>query len=205
MGLQKRKAMLRNRQLICLNASTIVVVMESSRKEVQVVLGAGQVGRKLADELIARGKEVRIVRRGEAGPAKPGLQWLQGDLLDPAFADEACQGAAGVDHCVNPARYDRWSTELPPLFEAVLGAAKRAKAKLVVLDNVYMYGHAEGKPYTETTAMNPCSEKGKLRAELAQQLIDLQRSGEVDIAIGRAADFFGPNTAQTAMFHSRFY
>lgn len=177
----------------------------NTTNEIHTVLGAGQVGLKLAHELVALGKEVRIVRRGPAGAAKEGLTWMQGDMLDANFMDEVCKGAAVVYHCANPSRYDRWADDLPPLFDSIVCAAKRSGAKLVVLDNVYMYGRAGGKAYREDTAMEPCSDKGRLRAELAQRLIDLQESGELDIAIARAADFFGPQTPQAAMFHERFF
>jgi nucleoside-diphosphate-sugar epimerase len=148
---------------------------------------------------------VRIVRRSAAGEAEPGLTWMSGNLLETSFADDACRGAAVVYHCVSPPRYDRWLSDLPPLFAAITGAAERAGARLVLLDNVYMYGHAQGKAYTEDTAMQPCSEKGRLRAELAQDLLDKQARGELELAIGRAADFFGPGSVTTAVFHQRFF
>src|SRR5690349_24092104 len=52
------------------------------------IFGAGQVGRKLADELIRRGHHVRLVRRGSAGPGRPGLTWLSGDVTDAGFRSE---------------------------------------------------------------------------------------------------------------------
>jgi nucleoside-diphosphate-sugar epimerase len=166
-------------------------------------LGAGQVGPKLADELLGRGLRVRIVRRGEPGPERPGLEWFQGDLLDPDVARRACEGSSVVYHCVNPPRYDRWAQQLPPLFDAVVNSVNWSGAKLVVLDNLYMYGHCPEGGYREDTPMAPCSNKGELRAELAQRLLDLQTSGEMEIAIGRAADFFGPETPMSPLFHPR--
>jgi nucleoside-diphosphate-sugar epimerase len=130
---------------------------------------------------------------------------MSGDLLDPAFADRASAGATVLYHCVNPARYDRWDEELPPLFHAVLGAARRSGARLVVLDNLYMYGHTDGAPMGEDTPMEPCSDKGRLRAELAQELLDLMATGEMEIAIARASDYFGPNAPRSAVFGERFF
>ena len=45
-------------------------------------------------------------------------------------------------------------------------ACKRAGAKLIFFDNVYMYGKAGG-PMTEETPFNPCSKKGEIRAKIA--------------------------------------
>ena len=41
--------------------------------------------------------------------------------------------------------YHRWAEEFPPLQRAVLGAATSADAKLVVLENLYMYGPSTGR------------------------------------------------------------
>jgi hypothetical protein len=39
-------------------------------------------------------------------------------------------------------------------------ACKRARAKLIFFENVYMYGKVSG-PMTEETPFNPCSKKGE--------------------------------------------
>src|SRR5688572_28001702 len=70
-----------------------------------VVLGAGQVGARVADLLLARGDRVRVVRRGEPGAARPGLEWARADLGDPAAAAAACRGAAVLYDCTNPPGY----------------------------------------------------------------------------------------------------
>ncbi|WP_324717967.1 NAD-dependent epimerase/dehydratase family protein [Carboxydochorda subterranea] len=63
-------------------------------------------------------------------------------------------------------------------------------ARLVVMDNLYMYGPPEG-PMTEETPHRATGPKGRLRAQLAQLLLDAHRSGRLPVAIGRASDFFG--------------
>ncbi|MBC8069238.1 MAG: hypothetical protein IAG13_12960 [Deltaproteobacteria bacterium] len=52
-----------------------------------VFADACQVGTKLAHELLDQGFRGRLVRRGPAGPAREGLTWMSGDVLDaPAVA-----------------------------------------------------------------------------------------------------------------------
>ncbi|MCA9681438.1 MAG: NAD-dependent epimerase/dehydratase family protein [Myxococcales bacterium] len=177
--------------------------MSSAQQALHTIFGAGQVGRKLAAELLARGHRVRLVRRGPAGPAQPGLTWMSGDLSDQAFADEAARGAAVVYHCANPADYANWHGVLEPLARSIRGAAARAGARLVVLDCLYMIGKPPRSPFDEDTAMNPCTPKGELRAMLAEELFAAHRSGEVEVSCGRASDFFGPETPLSMIFHPR--
>ncbi|MGF1466714.1 MAG: NAD-dependent epimerase/dehydratase family protein [Sandaracinaceae bacterium] len=170
-----------------------------------VVFGAGQVGTKVARQLAHDGHRVRLVRRSGAGEPIPGVTWARGDATDPASADEACAGASVVYHSANPATYYNWATLLPPITNGIREAATRAGARLVVLDNLYMVGRPSRSPFTEDEPMKPCSRKGALRAELAQGLLDAHARGDVEVAIGRASDFFGPDTPNTAMFRPAFF
>jgi len=169
------------------------------------ILGAGQVGLELARMLAAAGLTVRLVRRGPPREAIPGIVWMRGDVTDRAFADEACRGAAVVYNCTNPADYTGWDELLAPLATAVRDAAGRAGARLVVLDNLYMYGKPETAPFDESTPMRPCSRKGELRARLVEQLWAAHARGDVRATSGHASDYFGPDTPLSVVFRPRFY
>jgi len=173
--------------------------------EIHTIIGAGQVGMHLARILAAEGKEVRLVRRSPEGPAVDGVRWMRGDVNDAAFADEACCDARVVYNCTNPPDYHRWGSTLIPLFTAVRKAATRAGARLVVLDNLYMYGRPEHVPFGEDTPLKPCSKKGALRAQLVGELFEAHERGEVEVTTGRASDYFGPGTASAAVFGPRFF
>jgi nucleoside-diphosphate-sugar epimerase len=73
-----------------------------------------------------------------------------------------------------------------PLQRSIVAAS--GDARLVVLDNLYMYGRSDG-PLREDTPVRPCSKKGSLRAQLAEELLSCGRS----VAIARASDFLGPS------------
>jgi len=174
-------------------------------REIHTVVGAGQIGRKVANLLLERGHQVRLVRRGPAGSPRPGLAWMRGDITDSAFADQACRGAAVVYNCANAADYHRWDGVLQPLFNGVRHAAGRAGARLVVLDNLYMVGRPESVPFDEDTPMRPCSDKGRLRAELVEQLFAAHARGDVRATCGRASDFFGPDSPLSVIASPRFF
>ncbi len=171
--------------------------------ELHVILGAGQVGGELARELVVRGKRVRQVRRGapEGGPA--GVEWVRGDVSDPAFVAEVTAGAAAVYDCVNP-NYDEWHRLLPAMRRGVNEGVMRSGAKLVQLDNLYMYG-APSAPMTEQSPVRPVSRKGELRAALAEETMAASRRGDLRVAVARASDFYGPGFVRASVFGFLFF
>ncbi len=162
-----------------------------------VVFGTGPAGRAVTDALVDRGVRVRMVNR--SGTAMiAGVETIGGDATDPAFTREVAAGADTLYFCLNAPHYDRWGDEFPPLQRAVLAAAKAADAKLVVLENLYMYGPRSG-PLHETTPANPTSAKSRTRATMSAELLDAHHRGEIRAVIGRASDFVGPDVRDSAL------
>ena len=162
-------------------------------KQQHTIFGAGQVGQLLARELSEQGHAVRLVRRSTPGDAIPGVQWLQGDATDPVFARNACAGSASVYNCTNPPDYGRWDGVLQPLFRGIWDAAAHASARLVQLENLYMYGRPPSAPFDESTPMQPCSPHGKLRMSMNEELWARHANGKLEVTVGHASDFFGPD------------
>jgi len=79
-----------------------------------------------------------------------------------------------------------------------IDACKRANAKLIFFDNVYMYGKVPGK-MTEATPYNPCSRKGEIRAKIAMLLEDEIRQKNTTAIIARAADLYGPYATKNSV------
>jgi nucleoside-diphosphate-sugar epimerase len=171
--------------------------------ELHLVLGAGQVGAKVVDLLLARGERVRVVRRGPAGPARPGLEQRSGDLTNLDFAREVGRGVDVVYQCINPA-YDAWPRELPRQTAGVIAAASVQSSRLVVLDNLYMYDPARGA-MREDSPNAPRSKKGALRVVAADAYFEAHRRGDLQVAMARAADFFGPDSPNASVFGFRFF
>jgi nucleoside-diphosphate-sugar epimerase len=165
-----------------------------------VIFGSGQIGSRIARMLLERGERVRVVARHPSAPA--GAETVAGDACDLAFAESAAAGATVVYDTMNP-QYHQWKQLLLPLAAGALHGARKAGAKLVALDCLYMYGAPAG-PMTETSPVVANSRKGALRGELGELRLAAQRRGEVEVAIGRASDFFGP-ALTSAWFGERFF
>jgi nucleoside-diphosphate-sugar epimerase len=156
-----------------------------------VVLGAGGgTGRAIVDELVRQGRPVRAVVRSSRGlPA--GVETVTADLYDPEQAARAIAGGAVVYHAAQPA-YEKWSGNFQRLNESIARAAGAAGARLVFADNLYMYGPG-GSPMTEATEQAATDRKGSLRRDLAADLLARHTRGEVEVALGRSSDYFGPH------------
>ena len=72
---------------------------------------------------------------------------------------------------------------------------------MIVLDNVYAIG-ATGT-FDESRPEKPCSRKGAIRKQLADELRSLHARGDLSVTIGRASDFFGPHADNTTLLHAR--
>ncbi|GHO97577.1 hypothetical protein KSF_076250 [Reticulibacter mediterranei] len=167
-------------------------------KELHVIFGTGPVGISLAEELLARGKWVRLVNRSGKGEIPTGAELVAGDASRLDSAQELSRGAAVIYNATH-APYEQWPEILPRLQENMIESAAAAGAKLVVIDTLYLYGETHGQPMTEATPYAATSRKGRLRAELAWGYLQAHRIGKVRVALGRAADFFGPRVLNSSL------
>jgi nucleoside-diphosphate-sugar epimerase len=166
--------------------------------EFHVVFGTGAVGMSVMDALIQRGRRrVWMVNRSGRVSVPEGVELVGGDATNVAFAREAGEGASVVYVALNPP-YDKWPELFPPLQAAVLEGAASAGAKLIAMENLYMYGPTDGRPLTEGLPYAPNTRKGAVRARMSEELMEAHTSGRVRVAIGRASDFFGPRVLASA-------
>ena len=161
-----------------------------SEPELHVVAGLGAVGRAVIDELLGRGLPVRAIARHSVAGLPREVDLIQADLTDPDAARRAMTGAAVVYH-VASAPYDRWPDLLPPLMRGVLAGAASAGARIIYADNLYAYGPVDG-PLTEDLPSRATGPNGRVRATLADQLMEAHAAGTVRATIGRASDYYGP-------------
>ncbi|MCW2540043.1 MAG: transposase [Frankiales bacterium] len=148
-------------------------------RSLHVVFGAGQVGRAVTSRLAGLGLAVRSVSRHRPADLVSGVDWRSADLTDAEAAIDAAKGAGVLYQCLN-APYTQWPQLFPPLQRTVLATAERAGALLVTLENVYGYGPTAGKAMTG-------------------ELLAADKAGRVQIAIGRASDFFGPGVTESTL------
>src|SRR5215213_4978522 len=88
--------------------------------------------------------------------------------------------------------YDKWPELFPRLQAGVLEGAAKAGAKLIAMENLYLYGPPGGRPLTEDLPYAASTRKGRVRARMSEELMEVHTSGRVRVAVGRASDFFGP-------------
>lgn len=163
-----------------------------------VVLGAtGGVGAALVRTLAREGRQVRAVSRRVVDQPAPGVEYVNADIATQDGAQRACAGAAVVFHAAQPP-YHRWAEEFPAMTAAVIASAASADAKLVMVDNLYMYGPSDG-PLTEALPRAAKGRKGVVRAKMEEQLLDAHRSGRSRVTIGRLSDYYGPHGTNSAV------
>ena len=90
-----------------------------------------------------------MVNRSGSARVPEAVEVVGGDAADPQFTIEVTRGARVVYQTLNPP-YERWVEEFPALQAGVLAAAEAQGARLVSMENVYMYGRPAGRPLTET-------------------------------------------------------
>ncbi len=156
-----------------------------------IVIGAGPVGRTVAEQLARAGQQVRVLTRSGGGPDLPDVTRLRVDASDPAQLTQAVQGAAAIFHCAHGSAYSAatWRAELPRTEQTVLAAAAEVGAVVVFPESLYAYG-AVHEPITERTPRTAATGKPAVRAALLRA----RAASATPTVSVVASDFFGPHT-----------
>lgn len=165
--------------------------------ELHVIFGTGPLGMAVMQELLSRGKRVRIVNRSGRAEVPAAIEVVKADATDPVSTRAACRDAAVIYNCTKPP-YTEWPDKFPPIMNGIIDGAQQAGAKLVYADNLYMYGQVNGA-LTETLPYKATGHKGRTRAQMATTLMEAHTAGKVRVAICRASDFFGPGVLESAL------
>ena len=163
-----------------------------------VVVGAGAVGTATALELVGLGHQVRMVTRSGSGPVVEGIERSAGDASDPVALCSLVAGAEAVYNCANPP-YHRWPELWPPIAAALLAAVEETETVLVTMGNLYGYGPVD-HPMVETDPLVSSGTKGRVRAAMWDDALEVHRSGRAVVTEARASDFFGPGVVGTSLF-----
>jgi len=172
--------------------------MKNTDNELHVIFGTGPVGLTLAEQLLAAGRQIRLVNRSGKGQVPAGVELVTGDALQADVVRDLCQGAAAVYHCANVS-YEQQVAIIPRLQESMIEGVAPTGARLIVVDTLYMYGQTHGHVMKESSPHAATTRKGQMRARVAEAYLTAHREGKVRIALGRAADFFGPRVLNSAL------
>jgi nucleoside-diphosphate-sugar epimerase len=166
----------------------------------QTILGAGgPIGNELAKALTKYTSEIRLVSR-KPEKVNPTDELVVADLLKPEEVKKAVQGSTVVYLTAGlPYSLKVWKESWPKIMGNVIDACKAYQTRLVFFDNIYMYGPDFLNGMTEETPIVPPSKKGKVRAKIADMLMDEVKKGGLTALIARAADFYGPGHQNTSM------
>ncbi|MET3216669.1 UNVERIFIED_ORG: nucleoside-diphosphate-sugar epimerase [Burkholderia territorii] len=159
-----------------------------------LVLGAsGGIGGEVARQLRDAGWRVRALKRGldAGGVERDGIAWLRGDALDREAVVRAARGCSVIVHAVNPPGYRNWATQVLPMIDNTIAAARAAQATVVLPGTVYNFGADAFPVLREDAPQHPATRKGAIRVELERRLQDASVHGVRAIVV-RAGDFFGP-------------
>ena len=166
----------------------------------QTILGSGgAIGIPLAKALTQYTDQVRQVSRN---PEKinPTDHLFKADLTN---AEQTMKAVAGseVVYLTAGFPYDTkiWESTWPKVMKNVLKACEASNSKLVFFDNIYMYDPDTIGSMTETNPVAPRSKKGKIRARIAQMVLDAANQGKVETLIARSADFYGPGIKDVSL------
>lgn len=165
-----------------------------------LVIGAGEIGRRLAAQLLDSGADVTVA--SHSATEVLGARAVALDAADATAVARAAKDADTVFLVTSPPQYHRWPELWPPVVDAVL-TASRGK-NLVVMSNLYAYGRAR-MPMTEHSPLQPAESKGTVRAELWRRVLDAHDSGDLRAVEVRASDYFGPGVGNTSMLGQRFF
>jgi nucleoside-diphosphate-sugar epimerase len=167
---------------------------------VELVLGAGEIGRRIAARRAENGADVTIVSR--SGTEVDGVRSVAADVTDAAALRSIARDADTLFLTTSPRQYHRWPELWPPIIDAVLQAAQGRR--LVLMGNLYAYGRA-AMPMTEHSPLAPAETKGEVRRLVWERALAAHRHGELEAVEVRAADYFGPGVGLTSVLGDRFF
>lgn len=162
-----------------------------------LVLGSGPVGSGIAQLLADQGSPVTVFTRSGTGPVHPSITLAKGDAVDAAAIARHAEGAAAIFNCANPP-YHRWGTDWPPMHQAIITAAERTGAVVVMMDNLYAFGADRPMPMKPTDPLLATGEKGSVRARMATELLAAHAAGRLRATLARASDFYGPGVIDSS-------
>jgi len=175
--------------------------MTTTSHSVALVIGAtGGVGGAVTRVLASRGWRIKALNRDPLRAAKEhpieGVEWVQGDSMNPDSVVAAAAGATLIVHAANPPGYKDWDKLIGPMMESSIAAAKATGARILLPGNVYNFDPSQTPIVAETTKEYPVSRKGLIRLAMEQKLM---QSG-VRALVVRAGDFYGPGVTANGWF-----
>jgi nucleoside-diphosphate-sugar epimerase len=166
-----------------------------------VVGGTGAIGTAVIEELKRLKLNSRVV--SQKGIFQ-GVELVRADVLNYSEISVALTGATHVYLCVSlPFKTKLWEEQWPIVIQNIISFCEASKAKLIFIDNMYMYGPRPFQlPIEETHTQMPVHRLGEIRKSLASNILNAHKEGRIKAVIGRSTDFYGatPNSMLYILF-----
>ena len=170
---------------------------QPTNKMALVIGAAGGIGGATAAALLRHGWAVRgLTRRPQTDSA---IAWIAGDAMNAADVLRAAQGVSLIVHAANPPGYRNWATEVLPMIDNTIAAAKAVGARIVLPGTIYNFGSDAFPILHEDSPQHPSSRKGAIRVEMEKRLKAAANDGVATLIV-RAGDYFGPKTTGNSVF-----
>ncbi len=166
----------------------------------QTILGSGGgIGMPLAKELTKYTSQIRLVSRNPK-KVNESDELFPLDVNDLIRIDQAIVGSEVVYVTIGfPYQLKIWKEIWPAFMQTVIDSCKKHNAKLVFVDNVYMYAKSAIPNMTEDSPILPPSKKGEIRRQIHEMIMNEVEKKNINALIARSADFYGPNNKNSAL------
>ncbi len=167
-----------------------------------LILGAtGGFGKALTKQMASRGWQVRAVTRtpGIQSDSGDSINWIVGDLDQPKTLTDAASDVDVIVHAVN-VPYQHWNPTMLNYTRSTIELAQNNDAHLMFVGNVYNAGIPVDGMINENTPNAPVNEKGEIRAQIENMIVDASDKG-LRTTIMRFGDFFGPDVVTSNWFN----
>lgn len=167
-----------------------------------IIFGYGAVGRAAVEVAARHGWQVSVAQRSRPASLPGGVAFIPCDVLDAAAVEQAVAGAGQIVVAIGfPYEGKVWKARWPRAMSNLIEACARHEARMVFVDNLYMYG-PQSRPLTEDMPLTDFGVKPAVRAEVTRLWQAATRT--VRIAALRAPDFYGPGVGLSHVGDSAF-
>lgn len=157
-----------------------------------LVIGYGPVGAATVAILKARGQQVRVAQRKRPADLPADVGFTSCDVTEQASLRAAAQGAAQIVLSIGLAYSGPvWRDTWPKIVTNVVETAAETGARVVFVDNLYMYG-PQTEPLKETMPLSDYPLKPAARSAATRIWQAASAAGRVRFAAVRGPDFYGP-------------
>ena len=172
--------------------------------EAITIVGYGAVGEATARLLSSQGRAARVAQRTAPKSLPAGATFVACDALDAKSVRAAIAGASQVVLAVGyPYLGAVWTEAWPRTMTNFVEACAATGARLIFVDNLYMYGPRDA-PLTEATPLADYGLKPAARAVATRIWMEASAAGKVKFAALRAPDFYGPGVGQSVLGDTGF-